>query len=372
MTADPAAIASRLTPLQHYRGQLASGQLEKDPAQQAVVEALDDIYHRLLRPLPRRGLLQRLSRRQAWPEDKGLYVWGGVGRGKTRLVDLFYNLLPLAEKRRIHFHRFMGDIHQQLAQLNGQRDPLEEVAERLARKTRVLCLDEFIVTDIGDAMILGQLLKALFRRGITLLTTSNTRPGNLYRDGIQRASFLPAIDLLKQRTLVVELGGSTDYRLRSLKRATVYHTPLGSGVDRALEQEFDQLAPEPGRRGGNIHVFHRDIPVVRVADDLVWFDFMALCGPPRSQTDYLELARCYHTVIISDIPRLGPSLDDATRRFLYLLDEFYDRGVKLIISAEEAPESLYQGERLAFDFQRAISRLHEMQSTDYLGRTHVG
>ncbi len=360
------------TPLQCYRERLASGSLQPDPDQQEVVEALDELYLRLLRPLPRRRLLQRLGGRRHWPGDRGLYLWGGVGRGKTRLLDLFYNLLPLAEKRRTHFHRFMGDIHRQLGQLHGQRNPLEQVAEGLAGQTRVLCLDEFMVTDITDAMILGQLLKALYNRGITLLTTSNTRPDDLYRDGIQRSSFLPAIDLLRQRNLVLELGGGTDYRLRSLQRARVYHSPLGPEVTRALQQEFEQLAPEPGQRGGTIPVFHREIPVIRAADGLVWFDFMALCGPPRGQADYLELARCFHTVIISDIPRLGPSLDDATRRFLYLLDEFYDRGVKLIVSAEEPPEALYQGERLAFDFQRAASRLREMQTTAYLHRRHQG
>lgn len=372
---DPADAASsgRPTPLGSYRQLLASGTLEADPEQQAVVEALDRLYQRLLHPRPRPGLLQRLTgRTRQSPAERGLYVWGGVGRGKTRLVDLFYNLLPPGDRQRIHFHRFMGQIHRQLADLGGQRDPLQRVAAGLARKTRVLCLDEFIVTDIGDAMILGRLLEALFRHGVTLVTTSNTRPDDLYRDGIQRASFLPAIDLLKRHTRVLRLGGDTDFRLRNLERSPVYHTPLGPEVTQRLARAFEDLAPEAGRRGGTVRVVQRDIPVVQVADDLVWFDFMALCGPPRSQADYLELARCFHTVIISDIPCLGPALDDATRRFLYLLDEFYDRGVKLVISAAEPPESLYQGERLAFDFQRAVSRLREMQTTAYLHRRHWG
>ncbi len=362
-----------MTPLKHYRALLADGTLEPDPAQLAAVEALDDLYLRLQRPRPRPGLLRRLrGRRSSVPPETGLYLWGGVGRGKTRLVDLFYNLLPEPERRRVHFHRFMGGIHRRLATLGRQREPLRRIAAELARETRVLCLDEFIVTDIADAMILGRLLEALFDHGVTLVTTSNTKPGDLYRDGIQRASFLPAIDLLERHTRVLELGGETDYRLRSLEQARVYHTPLGPEVTTRLEREFQRLAPEPGRRGGGIQVLQREIPVVRVADDVVWFDFMALCGPPRSQADYLELARCFHTVIISDIPRLGPALDDATRRFLYLLDEFYDRGVKLVISAAEPPETLYQGERLAFDFQRAVSRLREMQSATYLHREHRG
>ena len=360
-------------PLQHYRALLADGTLQADAAQLVVVEALDELHRRLLRPLPRPGLLRRLAgRTPSPPAERGLYLWGGVGRGKTRLVDLFYNLLPPGLRQRLHFHRFMGEIHRQLAGLDRQRDPLRQVASHLARNGRVLCLDEFIVTDIADAMILGRLLEALFQQGVTLVTTANTAPGELYRDGIQRASFLPAIELLKRHTRVLELGGGTDYRLRSLERSRVYHTPLGPEVTARLEQEFERLAPETGRRGGTVRVMQRDIPVVREADDLVWFDFMALCGPPRSQADYLELARCFHTVIISDIPPLGPALDDATRRFLYLLDEFYDRGVKLLISAAEPPESLYQGERLAFDFQRAASRLREMQTTAYLHSRHRG
>jgi len=262
-------------------------------------------------------------------------------------------------------------VHEQLSQLKGQPDPLARVAVDLALRARVICLDEFIVTDIGDAMILSQLLKALFRQGVTLVTSSNTPPDQLYKDGIQRTSFLPAIELLKQHTQVMELSDGPDYRLRYLRQAQVYHTPLGSQVTRTLQQEFCRLAPEQGQVGGTIAVFHRQIPVVQVADDIVWFDFMALCGPPRSQADYLELARRFHTVLISDIPLLGPALNDATRRLLYLLDVFYDHGVKLILSAAGPAETLYQGERLAFDFQRAVSRLQEMQSAEYLARAHA-
>lgn len=302
--------------------------------------------------------------------EKGLYIWGGVGRGKSWLVDIFYNLLPFEEKLRIHFHQFMREIHQELASLSGEKEPLDKVAENLAERTRILCLDEFIVTDIGDAMIIARLLKALFSRGITLVTSSNTQPQELYKDGLQRASFLPAIELLKQHTRILKLDAGIDYRLRYLEQATVYHTPLSPEVDLKLLEEFSQLAPEQEHAVESIHVFGRDIPVKHLADDVIWFDFIALCGPPRSQADYLELSRCFHTVLISDIPVLGPAMDDATRRFLYLVDEFYDRGVKLIISAAEPPESLYQGERLAFDFQRASSRLREMQSIAYLSREH--
>lgn len=359
-------------PEQYYRQRLSDPGILPDPAQETAVQALEQLYRALLQAPPRRRrfTLPWSAARAPAPSATGLYLWGGVGRGKTWLVDIFFNQLPIEDKLRLHFHQLMARAHERLATLQGQPDPLDRVAGELATGARVICLDEFIVSDIGDAMILAGLLRALFRRGVTLVTTSNTRPDDLYRDGIQRASFLPAIALLKRHTRVLELGGGTDYRLRYLEQAPVYHTPLDAGVEQALEQEFERLAPEPGRRNGHIHVAHRDIPVRRVADDLVWFDFTALCGPPRSQADYLELARRFHTVMISDIPLLGPALDDATRRFLYLIDAFYDRGVKLIISAAETPDALYQGERLAFDFQRASSRLREMQSTDYLSREH--
>lgn len=368
-----------MTTLQNlYRQALDTGTLEPDPAQAIVVEKLDDLILRLrdnqtLLHSGKGPLIGRLlgrRRKEPRPSVKGLYLWGSVGRGKTWLVDLFYNHLPIEEKLRIHFHQFMREIHEKLAGMKDQTNPLQKVAADLAREVRLLCLDEFIVSDIGDAMILARLLDSLVEQGVTLVTTSNTSPDALYQDGIQRASFLPAIELLKRHTEVIELWGSTDFRLRFLEQATVYHTPIDAHVEENLLQEFARLAPEEAESGGTIRIFGREIPVVRIADDVVWFDFMALCGPPRSQADYLEIARCYHTVFISNIPVLGPSLDDATRRFLYLLDEFYDRNVKLILSAEERPESLYQGERLAFDFQRAASRLREMQSTDYLGREH--
>ncbi len=362
-----------MTPADYYQAQLLRGDIEADPSQAMVIDHLQSLYERLLQPPAKTpyGLLAKLLQRGAnITPVRGLYIWGGVGCGKTWLVDLFYNQLPFDQKLRLHFHQFMRNIHQELASLKCTKDPLEEVANSLAKRTRILCLDEFIVTDIGDAMILAKLLKALFHRGTSLVTTSNTPPHNLYKDGLQRSGFLPAIELLKQHTEVVNLDGGIDYRLRYLEQATVYHTPLEPGVDEKLLEEFRHLAPERTKGAESIHIFGRDIPLMYIADDVIWFDFMQLCGPPRSQADYLELARSFHTVIISDIPCLGPALDDATRRFIYLVDEFYDRGVKLVISAAEPPESLYQGERLAFDFQRAVSRLKEMQSTNYLAREH--
>lgn len=363
-----------MNPKQYYQAKINSGEVQPDEYQAQVVDALQDLYLRLLdssksKPAGILGNLFKKNKKTVTPEI-GLYIWGGVGRGKTWLVDIFYNQLPIKEKLRRHFHQFMSETHESLDKLQGQPDPLDLLAAELASKIRVLCLDEFSVIDITDAMILAQLLKSLFARGVTLVTTSNTMPDDLYENGLQRANFLPAIDMLKMHTKVIKLDSDIDYRLRYLEQATVYHTPLGPEVEKRLEDEFKQLSPEQGDQGGSVHIFGRDIPIKRVADDVIWFDFMALCGPPRSQADYLELARCYHTVIISDVPVLGPSLDDATRRFLYLVDEFYDRGVKLILSAATTPESLYQGKRLLFDFQRVVSRLQEMQSEAYLALEH--
>jgi cell division protein ZapE len=363
-----------MNPIDYYLVRVASGEVLRDECQAQVVDALQDLYERLIKASKSRtfgGLRKLLSRNNHdIAPEKGLYIWGGVGSGKTWLVDIFYNQLPIKGKMRSHFHHFMSETHEALEKLKGQRDPLEVYAEQLSSRIRVLCLDEFIVVDITDAMILAQLLKALFARGVTLVTTSNTMPDDLYENGLQRANFLPAIDMLKLNTKVIKLDTDIDYRLRYLEKVKVYHTPLGPDVDKRLSEEFEQLAPEDGSKGGSVHIFGRDIPIKRVADDIIWFDFMALCGPPRSQADYLELARCYHTVIISDVPILGSSLDDATRRFIYLIDEFYDRGVKLILSAATPPGSLYQGKRLTFDFKRVESRLLEMQSKAYLAMEH--
>ncbi len=363
-----------MNPKQYYQLRIASGEVLPDESQALVVDALQDLYERLIKSKEREssGVLRKLLSRNSQKiiPEKGLYIWGGVGSGKTWLVDIFYNQLPIKEKMRSHFHHFMSETHEALDKLKGQRDPLEIYAEQLSSKIQVLCIDEFIVIDITDAMILDQLLKALFARGVTLVTTSNTMPDDLYENGLQRSNFLPAIEMLKLNTRVIKLDTDIDYRLRYLERVKVYHTPLGPDVDQLLAEEFNQLSPEDGSKGGSVHVFGRDIPIKRVADDIIWFDFMALCGPPRSQADYLELARCYHTVIISDVPILGSSLDDATRRFIYLIDEFYDRGVKLILSAALPPKLLYQGKRLSFDFKRVESRLLEMQSKAYLAMEH--
>jgi cell division protein ZapE len=303
---------------------------------------------------------------------QGLYIWGGVGRGKTWLMDLFHDNLHDVRKARFHFHRFMQLVHGELGRIKGKANPLQIVAARMAADWQVLCLDEFHVVDIGDAVILAGLLRSLLDQGIVLITTSNVVPDELYRDGIQRASFLPAIDLLNRQTDVIHLGGDRDYRKMILEQAQVYHSPLGAETDAELLGEFRRLANTAPEGPGELPVNERVIPYRLRAEDMIWFDFEALCGPPRSKNDYIELARCHQTVFISDIPVMGSSRDDRTRRFIFLIDEFYDRRVKLVLSAETAPSRLYAGERLAFEFQRTVSRLTEMQTPGFIGKPHLG
>jgi cell division protein ZapE len=294
-----------------------------------------------------------------------------VGRGKTYLVDTFFECLPLERKKRIHFHRFMQKVHHELRDLKDQRDPLQIVAKHFADKARVLCFDEFFVSDITDAMLLSGLLRGLFQRGVTMIATSNIPPDRLYWGGLQRARFLPVIELIKTHLKVAQLDGGVDYRLRHLEHAELYHTPLDARADEVLRDAFLHLAPEPGRVGVQLDIEGRQIDTRCYADGVVWFDFKVLCGGPRSTADYIEIARCFHTVMLSRVPVMGSHRDDEARRFLNLIDEFYDRSVKLIMTGEAPIDSLYTGKRLAFEFQRATSRLKEMQSHDYLARPHL-
>ena len=321
------------------------------------------------------GLLARLAGRDkaaAAPSAvRGLYLWGGVGRGKTYLVDTFVDALPLEHKQRIHFHSFMRAVHAELKVLKNQQDPLRVVARRFAEQARVICLDEFFVADITDAMLLYGLLRELFNPGVTLITTSNIPPDDLYKDGLQRARFLPAIELLKQHLDILNVDGGVDYRLRYLEKAEIYHSPLDERAEQILNEVFDNIAPEPGHRGGDVEIEGRYIPTLREADGIVWFNFRAICDGPRGTTDYIEVARCYHTVLISNVPAMDWQMENQARRFINMVDEFYDRGVKLILSAATSPLELYQGEKLKFEFQRTVSRLQEMQSHEYLERPHL-
>ncbi len=355
--------------LRIYDERLVADSLTADLDQRGALKALQRVADELTQPVER-GWKTWISRPA--PVVRGAYLWGGVGRGKTWLMDLFCEALGDLPRKRLHFHRFMQLVHSELTGIHGKSDPLRLIAQRMAKDWRLLCLDEFNVVDIGDAVILAGLLRSLFDQNIVLVTTSNVVPDALYRDGIQRASFLPAIDLLNQRTQVVELGGVRDYRRQVLEQAQMYHTPLGADTDRHLLAEFERLSSLQPVGPGELVINHRSMPYRLRDEAMVWFDFEALCGPPRSQNDYIELARCHQMVFLSDIPVMGGSRDDRTRRFIFLIDEFYDRRVKLVVSAEAPIQRLYVGERLAFEFQRTMSRIMEMQTPAFLGRPHLG
>jgi cell division protein ZapE len=363
---------------ERYKHDLTREGFRHDPAQEAAIRELQRIIDELLAvpappPPKRRGLLSRFKNQlEQRPQPvRGLYLWGGVGRGKTYLVDTFFEVLPLERKQRIHFHRFMYKVHGALNTLKEQQNPLQHIARQFAEQTRILCLDEFFVADITDAMLLAGLLEALFSNGVTLITTSNIPPDALYRDGLQRARFVPAIALLKEHTVVLHMDGGTDYRLLYLEKAAVYHHPSDDKAVRILLDTFEHVSPEAGQIGVVLEIENRPIPTQRLADGVVWFDFPDICDGPRSQVDYLEIARCFHTVLIANIPVMDWRMENQARRFLNLVDVFYDHGVKLIISAAAPPESLYQGDKLKFEYQRTLSRLQEMQSHDYLAKEHL-
>ena len=355
-----------MSPAQRYRQELAAGHLTEDEAQGRAVALLDDVYQRLEQRRPP-GLL-KLWRRDSEPE-RGLYLWGGVGRGKTMLMDLFHDCLSVGGIR-MHFHRFMRRVHEDLHACQGTSDPLRQVADGFAERARVLCFDEFFVADIGDAMILGELLKNLFDRGVTLVATSNVEPRLLYENGLQRRRFLPAIAALEEHTVVHRLDGHLDHRLRALERAEIYHSPLDDDAERSLAASFDALAPGQSRALVELDVNRRKIRVRQLADDVAWFEFADLCAGPRSPHDYIELARCHNAVLLSNVKRFSASNEDAARRFISLVDEFYDRNVKLIVSAEVSIDALYGGQQLRREFERTASRLVEMQSRAYLARSH--
>jgi cell division protein ZapE len=352
-----------------YQRECARLGYQRDPVQERVVAVLDDLRQRLIAPEPK-GLLKGLLTRKERKPQKGLYIWGGVGRGKTWMMDLFYQTLPFKDRQRSHFHRFMQWVHDELKKHQDHADPLELIAEKTARKTRIICFDEFFVSDIADAMLLGNLFRGLFERGVTLVATSNVPPDDLYKEGLQRARFLPAIKLLKEHTQIVHVDSKTDYRLRLLERAATWFDTRDPNTPEALHQLFEHVAGTSGVADATLTLNHRRLHPRRQADDVIWFTFKELCDGPRGQADYIEIARCFHTVFITDVPALGIESENQARRFITLVDEFYDRAVKLIVSAERPITELYGGAKLTFEFERTQSRLIEMQSQEYLARQH--
>lgn len=368
-----------LSPLDRYQRDLERPDFRRDAAQAAAVDHLQHLYEQLVAAWQAEqeqsglgGFFKRLTGAKSRELVRGLYFWGGVGRGKTYLMDNFYESLPFEQKLRAHFHRFMRRVHAELKKLDGQKNPLKKVADIIANEARVICFDEFFVSDITDAMILGTLMEELFARGVTLVATSNIVPDGLYKDGLQRARFLPAIALLNEHTLVVNVDGGVDYRLRALEQAELYHSPLDEAADRSLMCSFKSLLSTTAEVHENhdLEVEGRLIRARYLSEGIAWFDFVELCDGPRSQNDYIELAREYHSIILSNVPGLGRATDDQARRLVNLVDEFYDRQVKLVISAERPLAEIYSTGKLDFEFQRTVSRLLEMQSREYLARPH--
>ena len=345
-----------------YQEQLSSRGFVSDPAQWRAVERLQRLFEEWSAYKARRSTaLRRLLVKPPLP--KGVYLWGAVGRGKSFLMDAFFRCVPLVRKRRVHFHHFMREIHRELATLVGTEDPIAAVAERTARRYRLICFDEFHVSDIADAMILGRYLEQVMERGVQFVMTSNYPPDRLYPNGLQRERFRPAIELLKARLDVIEVDNGTDYRRLKMERLKVYH--VGAGAEAALARIFDELRDVEDERQP-LDVEGRRIAFRRRAGGLVWFDFAALCGGPRSYADYVDLSQRFHTVMLSGVPSLSPREADAARRFTWLVDVLYDARVNLVVGAQAPPEALFtEGEQSA-EFQRTVSRLHEMQSADYL------
>ena len=345
----------------------------EDPAQLKAVRQLQNLYDELIdHTPPPKTWAHKLGLKKAPPLEpvKGLYFWGGVGRGKTYLVDMFYDCLPFENKLRMHFHRFMQRVHNERKALSEQQDPLVIVASQLAEEARILCFDEFVVSDVADAVILVKLLETLFAHGVTLVATSNVEPKELYKGGLQRDLFVPAIDLIYQHTEVENIDSGTDYRLRFLDKAETYFAPLDDNAHHGMIHNFDHLAPERGTQQGVIKVEGRDMEYIRRADGVIWFSFEELCDGPRSQNDYIEIARTFQAVLISGTPVLDKLKEDQARRFINLIDVLYDHNVKVIISAAVTAQELYQGTKVEFEFQRTVSRLQEMQSHDYLALRH--
>ena len=350
--------------LRAYEAELKARSYAADPAQLRAVDALERCASEWTAyKSARSNALKKLINRPDIP--RGVYLYGGVGRGKSFLMDCFFNAVPLNRKTRLHFHEFMREVHRELANLQGTVNPLDVLAKQIAKKYRLICFDEFHVADITDAMILHRLLAALFENGVGLVTTSNFRPDDLYPGGMHRERILPAIALLNQNLDVVNVDNGVDYRRRTLEQVKFYHVPLGAQADAQMRDAFQKIA-EVQDENPVLRIESREIHARRKAGGVVWFDFKTLCGGPRSQNDYLEIASQFHTVLLSDVPQMPMRMASEARRFTWLVDVLYDRRVKLILSAQVAPEQLYTEGPLAHEFPRTVSRLHEMQSREFL------
>ncbi len=379
----PQTTQQQTTPLALYQQALSAGEYQPDEVQRQTVVRLEAIHQALCeraadgdagtseRVGKWRSWLGRRNKRESAPVQ-GLYMWGGVGRGKTWLMDMFFHSLPAERKMRLHFHRFMLHVHEELNQFQGQENPLEKVADGFKAETDVLCFDEFFVSDITDAMLLAELLRALFARGIALVATSNIPPDDLYRNGLQRARFLPAIELIKQYCEVRNVDAGIDYRLRTLTQAHLYLSPLNEETDAAMQQMFTRLTGKPWQTPGPVlEINHRPLSTLGVSDGVLAVDFHTLCTEARSQNDYIALSRLYHTMLLHNVTVMETKEENTARRFLALVDECYDRRIKLIISAQASMFEIYQGEHLKFEYQRCLSRLQEMQSEEYLRQPHL-
>lgn len=354
----------------YYQGLLKQQNIKLDPAQAQVLTFFAKLNQQLEQSQSFFSKLTKTVRLSKKP-IQGLYLWGGVGRGKTLLMDIFYENLKVPLKERFHFHRFMVQVHKSLKHHQGKKDPLKWVAKDFSSKFTVLCFDEFFVSDIADAMLLGELLKYLFEQGVTLIATSNVEPSQLYRNGLQREKFLPAIELLEKHTQVVHMHDGEDYRYRALASAEIYHYPLDDKANENLKRYFKALAPDATTQLQSIVIDDRPIQAVQLAESVAWFSFESLCMTPRSSIDYIELAKMYHTILLSGVIKMTTAHEDAARRFITMVDEFYERNVNLIISAQVKLTKLYHGKHLKFEFERTISRLQEMQSEEYLQRPHL-
>ncbi len=359
---------SPISPAERYAQALSSGQFMPDDAQAMAVHELNRTWLELIQRFKASKKAFRRFRRQTSP--KGVYMWGGVGRGKTWLMDQFYESIPFRRKTRMHFHHFMQHVHRELNKLSGQRNPLDLVADQIYKDAVVICFDEFFVSNVTDAMILSDLFQKLFERGITLVATSNITPDGLYKNGIHRDRFLPTIEMVKKNCVILNVDAGVDYRLRVLKQAQLFKYPLTHDNKNWLAHRYTALTQTQTSSQEPIIINNRIVETVAHTEDVLWCEFSELCLKPRSPADFIEIANIYNTVLVSNVPHLTDFLNDATRRFIYLVDEFYDRGVKLLLTSEDNIIDLYKGERLAFEIERTRSRLLEMQSDEYLHSEH--